>query len=553
MRHLLSYALTSINVITSKIMAVYKLKTTKRQALPRSKRLRELGGGGGGATSSVVTINSGGNVTPGAAHYHANKAALDQITTDADGYQYITRLVEQPDGSLKEVTEKVKAGTADYANDISPEALTNLPYLSKLADDVAKGKITFEQGLKSLGAAIFGEYTSGLNGGKGAAIDELGNAEVESLRVRTYFECLEIIVNKLSTIEGDQLLTEADTIERVEELSGGRYRIHIKPKYDGYKTSQVANNILKGMVNTLGSGGDEYYAAWFKVDRVNTVYNYMDVTVYADADVPAGVNYPPCELMRVARWGNTADTTRQSCIYLSSTEGRIVHLTGVNTPKVTAANYGATFGSLPEFLAAMDLPIVKGQDYVYARGLVVQDIIRVDYQGKPQAEIIDRGQWVSGGSYYAADLNPTTGTYETSDVWHYGCRYRCAKTGTTIEPAYGVTDWAMVEGNPELMVGFKEDVIFCAPSNFSATLTVVVKAYNQDITETISDSDVSWSRYSETAWGEHRLPEDILWAADRRTSGKVLSLTIDDLGYDPIAPPRVVRFIATVKNRYLHI
>ena len=535
-------------------MAVYNLKTTKRQALPRSKRLRELGGGGGGATSSVVTINSGGNVTPGAAHYHANKAALDQITTDADGYQYLTRLVEQPDGTLKEVTEKVKAGVADYANDISPEALANLPYLSKLADDVAKGNITFEAGLKSLALAMlndgatFGGYTSGLTSGTGAAIDKLGNAEVESLRVRTYFECLEIIINKLSTIEGDQLLTESDTIERVEELGSGRYRLYLKPKYEGYVTSQAANNILKGIINTLGSGGGEYYTSWLKVDRVNTTYGYIDVTAYADADVPAGTNYPPCELMRIARWGNSTDASRQSCIYLSSTEGRVVHLTGVTAPKITAANYGATFGTLPDFLKALNLPIVEGQDYVYARGLVVQDIIRVDYQGKPQAEIIDRGQWVSGGSYYASDLNPTTGVYETSDVWHYGCRYRCAKTGTTVEPAYGVTDWAMVEGNPEIMVGFKEEVIFCDPANFRATLTVVVKAYNQDITATITDDDVTWERYSETAWGEHRLLDDTAWRTNRGNSGKVLSLTLDDLGYDPIAPPRVVRFIVTVKK-----
>lgn len=535
-------------------MAVYNLKTTKRQALPRSKRLRELGGGGGSATSSVVTINSGGNVTPGAAHYHANKAALDQITTDADGYQYLTRLVEQPDGTLKEVTEKVKAGVADYANDISPEALTKLPYLSKIADDIAEGKITFAAGLKTLALAVlndgatFGGYTSGLTGGTGAAIDELGNAEFESVKVRTYFECLELIINKLSTIEGDQLLTESDTIERVEELGGGRYRLYYKPKYEGYVTSQVANNILKGIINTLGSGGGEYYTSWLKVDRVNTTYGHIDVTAYADADVPAGTNYPPCELMRVGRWGNTADAKRQSCIYLSSTEGRIVHLTGVNAPKVTAANYGATFGALPEFLAAMDLPVVEGQDYVYARGLVVQDIIRVDYQGKPQAEIIDRGQWVSGGSYYAADLNPATGVYETSDVWHYGCRYRCSKTGTTVEPAYGVTDWAMVEGNPELMVGFKEDVIFCDPANFSATLTVVVKAYNQDITDTIADSDVSWSRYSEDFKGDRRTLADSQWSSAHRSAGKVLALTIDDIEYDPIAPPTLVRFIAEVNK-----
>ena len=535
-------------------MAVYNLTVTKRQALPRSKRLRELGGGGGSSTSSVVTINSGGNVTPGAAHYHANKAALDQITTDADGYQYITRLVEQPDGTLAEVTEKVKAGTADYANDISPEALANLPYLSKLADDVAKGSITFEQMIRVLGLSVFGsgaqfgEFISSMTAGTGAGIDKAGNAEFESVKVRTYFESLEVIINRLSYIEGDQLLTEADTIDSVLDLGGGNYRLYLKAKYEGYVTAQYNNNVVKGIINTLGSGGAEYRTSWFRINRVNTAANSVDVTAYADEDTPAGVNYPPCELMRIARWGNSADASRQSCIYLSSTEGRVVHLTGVTAPKITAANYGATFGTLPDFIKALNLPVVEGQDYVYARGLIVQDIIRVDYQGKPQAEIIDRGQWMSGGSYYAADLNPTTGTYETSDVWHYGCRYRCARTGTTVEPAYGVTDWAMVEGNPELMVGFKEDVIFCDPANFSATLSVVLKAYNQDITDTIADSDVSWSRYSETAEGEPRQFEDALWGQSRANAGKILTLSLNDLSYDAASPPRVVRFIVTVNK-----
>ena len=133
-------------------------------------------------------------------------------------------------------------------------------------------------------------------------------------------------------------------------------------------------------------------------------------------------------------------------------------------------------------------------------------------------------------------------------MWHYGCRYRCAKTGTTVEPAYGVTDWAMVEGNPELMVGFSEEVVFCNPNDFDATLSVVVKAYNQDITDTITDDDVTWSRYSEDRGGDRRLLADTTWAANHRYAGKVLQLTIDDLDYDPIAPPRVVRFIAEVNK-----
>lgn len=535
-------------------MAVYNLKTTKRQALPRSKRLRELGMGSTTASSgSVVTINSGGVVTPGNTHYHANKAALDQISTDADGYQYLTRLVENEEGTTREVTEKVKAGYADYAGSIPPEMLANLPFISKLTDDVAKGNITFEKMISVLGLSVFGggaqfgEFVDSLSAGSGAGIDEFGNATFESVRVRSYFESLEIIINRLSAIEGDQVLTESDVIEDVETLDDNRYRLYLRRKWDGYITAQVRNNILRGVTNDITSGGG-YLTSWMRVDRVNTTSNYIDVSMYNPTDTPSGTNYPPTELMRITRWGNSSDTTRQSCIYLSSTEGRIVRLTGVTAPKLTPANYGMTVGTLPEFLTAMNLPIVDGQDYLYARGIVVQDIIRVDYQGNPKAEIVDRGQWSSGSSYYCNALNPTTNVYETSDVWHYGCRYRCAKTGTTTEPEWGNTDWSMVEGNPEFMVGFKEDAVFCNPSNFNAKLTLVVKAYNKDITETINDGRVRWTRYSLDSSGSERSYMDTMWYRNRGDAGKVLSLTLDDLDYDELAPPSLVRFTVSVAD-----
>ena len=535
-------------------MAVYNLKVTKRQALPRSKRLRELGGGGDSSTSSVVTINSGGNVTPGAAHYHANKAALDQITTDADGYQYLTHLVEQPDGTLAEVTEKVKAGYADCAGDLSEEAIKKLPYLSKLSDDVANGNITFEKMISVLGLSVFksgaqfGEFINSLAAGSGAGIDEQGNATFESVRVRSYFECLELIINRLSTIEGDQILTEGDTIESVEHLGGYQYGLYLKPKWEGYTTSQVVNNVLKGIVNTLSEGHGTYYTCWLRIDRVRRADNYIEVTMYHDGDTPSGKNYPPEPMMKIARWGNQTNTNYQSCIYLSSSEGRIVRLTGVTQPILTPSNYGSTFGTLPEFLTSLDLPVVNTQDYVYARGLIVQDIIRLNYLGKPEATIVDRGRWASGEAYYCNSLNPSTQIYETSDVWHYGCRYRCAKTGTTAEPQWGGTDWAFVEGNPELMVDIAEETVFCnLTDNFSAKLSIRVFAYNRDITDTILDTAVRWSRYSEDANGIPRLALDRNWAYKRSSAGKVLTLSLDDFDLDGTIP-KVMRFTASIDD-----
>lgn len=537
----------------------YTAVITQRTPRPRSKRLREMGIGSAAGATVVMSGAAGGTTATGDGHTHANLSALNEISTDTNGYQYLTQLreVENPetgDTTVERVTEKVKAGYADVAMDLSEDSPIRKMFLSRLVDDVAKGNITFEQAIKVLGLASFGggaefgEFIKSLYAGKGAGIDANGNAEFESVRVRSYFECLELIVNRLSAIEGDQILTEADTIESVDDLGNNCYGLHLRSKWDGYFTAQCENNVLKGIINTLAAGSGLYYTCWMRVNSVNTANNYIEVTAYPDEDTPAGTNYPPCADMKIARWGNQTDTTRQSCIYLSSTEGRIVRLTGVTKPIIDPENYGATFGTLPEFLRSMDLPIVDGQDYVYARGLIVQDIIRIDYKGKPISEVIDRGPWAAGAAYYCEALNPETGIYEISDVWYMGCKWRCAKTGTTTAPAWNNTDWAMMEGNPQFTVEFADTDYIFDPDRFSLTLTIIARLYNMDITDDILPADVEWTRYSEDANGVPRTASDNAWALKRAGAGKSLSLTIEDCDLNGYMP-RTLKFIATVTLR----
>lgn len=537
----------------------YTAVITQRTPRPRSKRLREMGIGSAAGATVVMSGAAGGTTVTGDGHTHANLSALNEISTDTNGYQYLTQLreVENPETgetTVEQVTEKVKAGYADVAKNLAEDSPIREMFLSRLVDDVAKGNITFEQAIKVLGLASFGggaefgEFIKSLYAGKGAGIDANGNAEFESVRVRSYFECLELIVNRLSAIEGDQILTEADTIESVDDLGNNCYGLHLRSKWDGYFTAQRENNVLKGIINTLAAGSGLYYTCWMRVNSVNTANNYIEVTAYPDEDTPAGTNYPPCADMKIARWGNQTDKTRQSCIYLSSTEGRIVRLTGVTKPIIEPENYGATFGTLPEFLRSMDLPIVDGQDYVYARGLIVQDIIRIDYKGKPISEVIDRGPWAAGAAYYCEALNPETGIYEISDVWYMGCKWRCAKTGTTTAPAWNNTDWAMVEGNPQFTVEFADTDYIFDPDRFSLTLTIIARLYNMDITDDILPADVEWTRYSEDANGVPRTASDNAWALKRAGAGKSISLTIEDCDLNGYMP-RTLKFIATVTLR----
>lgn len=537
----------------------YTAKITLRTPRPRSERLREQGIGGGTTTVVMSGAGGGGSTVTGDGHTHGNLSALNEISTDRQGYMYLTQIREKEDTetgktTTEQVTEKVKAGYADVAKDLSEDSPIREQFLSRLVDDVAKGNLTFEKMLTVLGLSIFksgaqfGEFVQSLYAGKGAGIDQLGNAEFESVRVRSYFECMELIINRLSAIEGDQLLTEADTIESVDDLGDNCYGLHLKSKWEGYFTAQYPNNVLKGIINTLATGSGVYYTSWMRVNSVNTANNYIEVTLYPGDEVPAGTNYPPCEMMKIARWGNQTDTTRQSCIYLSSTEGRIVRLTGVTKPIIDSTNYGATFGELPEFLRELDLPIAEGQDYLYARGIVVQDIIRIDYQGRPVSEIVDRGQWSATGDYYCEAVNPNTGRYEISDVWYNGCKYRCTKTGTTTAPAWNNTDWAMVEGNPEFTVDFAETDYLFDPDRFALTLTIIAKLYNMDITADILDADVQWTRYSEDADGNERVASDNAWALKHAGAGKSIDLTVEDCDFNGYVP-KVLKFIATVTLR----
>lgn len=537
----------------------YIAKITLRTPKPRSERLREQGIGGGTTTVVMSGAGGGGSTVTGDGHTHGNLSALNEISTDRQGYMYLTQIREKEDTetgetTTEQVTEKVKAGYADVAKDLSEDSPIREQFLSRLVDDVAKGNLTFEKMLTVLGLSIFksgaqfGEFVQSLYAGKGAGIDQLGNAEFESVRVRSYFECMELIINRLSAIEGDQLLTEADTIESVDDLGDNCYGLHLKSKWEGYFTAQYPNNVLKGIINTLATGSGVYYTSWMRVNSVNTANNYIEVTLYPGDEVPAGTNYPPCEMMKIARWGNQTDTKRQSCIYLSSTEGRIVRLTGVTKPIIDRTNYGATFGELPEFLRELDLPIAEGQDYLYARGIVVQDIIRIDYQGKPVSEIVDRGPWSATGDYYCEALNPNTGRYEISDVWYNGCKYRCAKTGTTTAPAWNNTDWAMVEGNPDFTVDFAETDYLFDPDKFNLTLTIIARLYNMDITADILDADVQWTRYSEDANGVERVASDNAWALKHAGAGKSIDLTVEDCDFNGYVP-KVLKFIATVTLR----
>ena len=550
----------------------YISQTNNREPRPRSKRLREQGIGS--ASSTIVMSSAAGSAVAGQqgdGHTHDNKPDLDKISTDSEGYEYLAKLkpvtvVDEETGEetteYERVKEKVKAGYADKAGTLSEDSPILKMFLSRINDDTAQGLITFLKGLVSEGiisakqGVEIGEFVKGLYTGTGAAIDEKGNAEVESLRVRSYLEVMELIINRLSAIEGDQILTEADTIETVDDLGDGLYRLKLKEKWEGYFTAQVVGNVVKGIINTLASGSGVYYTSWMLVKDVDTATNQIVVQTYPDEDTPAGRNFPPCELMKFARWGNVADEKRQSCLYFSSSDNRILRLSRVTKPIIDIGNYGFILGELPEWFydPEQKLPINKNGDAIYVKTLVYQNAVKMNYQGKPEATIVDRGNWMENPEepYHFEAINSQTGVYETSDVWYRGCKWRCIKDCPTGAPRYDSMEWFMIEGNPDFTISIEVENGGLLDYDWFAVhgtdLVVTGQIHNQDVTADILDTDVSWTRRSKDAEGNWRVSDDEAWNALLR-KGKTLHLTVDDISYNSSGLPQMLEFTATALLR----
>lgn len=375
----------------------------------------------------------------------------------------------------------------------------------------------------------FGNFIDSLVTGKGAGIYPDGRGQFEKLEVRSAMIVKELIYNRWFAQEGNVTYSEAGTIERIELLEDGTYDLYLRRRWDNDITAFKEQDVSYGSVNNLNSTG-EYYDSWFRVLSVMQAENKLNVILYPDEEVPGGKNYPPVVGMVITRRGNAVDEERQGFWYISSYEGCICMLDGVTKPILEESNYSIIIGKLKRLELFDNLPINYRQSYVYCRGIAIQDLMRIDYQGVVVVQLNDRGFW---SLEVAQSDNPYTVGKETVDtVWHYGCRWKCLVTGTTDEPRYASTGWAMIEGNPEFTIdieadnGWVIDDTELVEDTVIRTITLSGKLYNGDVTEHILDSDVTWTRDT------GNVAEDNAWAIKRADAGKTLTITLDDLGIE---------------------
>lgn len=466
-------------------------------------------------------------------------------------------------------------------------------------------------------------YVSGLTGWN---IDKNGNMEAETLHLRSALEVDELRINRQQAQEGDTIFAENDQIESVEESYDEAqgmmtYILTLKDKWEGYFTAQQYGNILRGKINTLAAkdagvsdytgqeyqasqqedeGGNKYYTSFMQVIAThntdpNLGVNKIRVVLFGDSEVPMTKNYPPCALMAVARWGcidysaeyegtaKYADVVRsikrrQQSFMITSSEGRIVKLTGVDSPILRNGNYGTTLGILPEFVQnypTVHDRMIAGRDYLYAQGVVVGDFIKIDVEGNPVPTVVDCGEWIDGsrtepltikvwdaqqqryvdhvltfpipsseynnpsslyighGIYFYNKFNALTQQYETHKVRHDGGTWQCLQSQPVIEsgvahyypPKWNSAYWMLVDGNDNLTIEF---VSTNGNAFYQGYVNTVITPHlfygNVDISSEVDIQYWSWTRETESG----KTDADRNWDS-RHTGTKVLTLVNEDM------------------------
>ena len=431
----------------------YTLTTATVPARPRSKTRREGEGLTTGGASAIVESATAGNAQRAAHSETANEAAHAAEAAhalNADNAKNATHADEATHAAHAETA--TSATTAAHSN----TADTATRAQSAQTADHASTAATADRATHATEAETLRtpNYSDGLTTGAGACIDETGNAEFQSMAVRGFFRAAEYQINRIALSEGDVFHTENGLVKSAEQQADGRWKVVLQERFQGDVTGFRAGDVLRGAYNSVGTAGGaaEIRTSWLRVEAVDAQAGTLTASLYADNQTPEGRNAPPVPLMRLARWGNTTDPERQSHIMESATDGRIVRRVKVSAPIVDGAQSdGFVVGKLPAWLREhFGAAVADASDYVFARGIITQNILRYTPAGRPLAERVDRGLWSASAHYFYEEQNPETGAFEISRVWHEGALYELARGGNgNTAPAANSTHWTLIQAKPK--------------------------------------------------------------------------------------------------------
>ena len=404
-----------------------------------------IGGTGGG--SSVPIIKSKDNTRPTDAN------VFSALRTDENFLH--TKEDDTVEGNIT-FSKDIKVGGTTTTNSLSAKT-------ANVGQMAVSGDATIDGTTKLGNDLTIGSYFEQGDIIQGARVTKEGLASFAAIKSPS-MQIYELIYNRKTAVQGDFVFSDGDTIDKVEYIKDGNVadssdydyiRLTMREQYQGYMSSFKADDILYSNVNLIGASGEAATTGkcWMWVLQEDNSYGVtpvdglvVNVAWYGNDDkvVPNGVNMLPTEHMVVTRHGNRTVTSRQHVFLISSETGALIQLMGVDSPIIkTEGSYGAVLGLLPdtlkEYVRSQGATYINdNQPYLYARGVIVQDLIRLNYQGKPILEANYRGYW----SAEEAVNNPyrvTSSTFDT--VTHKGALWACQTSYTKNEPADNVGDW----------------------------------------------------------------------------------------------------------------
>lgn len=396
--------------------------------------------------------------------------------------------------------------------------------------------------LKLLAGGEFGKFVDSMIAGKGAGIFPDGRAQVERLEVRGSLSVLDLIINQIQGMESDYSFTEIGKIKSVEDLGESTYRLKIEKRTDFDFMKFQENDVCFSIINTLLTGGSDYYTSWMRILTTNAQENSITVVLYPDSEVPGGTNYPPLAGYNVTRRGNSTlpeaggFNGRAQSWMISSREGRIMFLSNVYKPILEDYNYSISIGRFPRTKALEKLPISENETGVMAQTVIAEKFYQLDHNGDVIPNKVDRGVWSletaqSGAPYRFVQhelAKPSGSEYtllEQHTVYHLGCKWGCLSDKTTDEPKWNSPSWGLLEGDSRyslqlslsggeaFVIGGVDEVI--SGRVFYGTIDITDDVMADDATE------VEWFRNS------GNVPADNLWTPEY-VDGNRLAIHIDN-------------------------
>lgn len=450
-------------------------------------------------------------------------------------------------------------------NDSTPATDSNVfSALRSLSMFLRKDKLDFTNYLlRLLGGLEVGEAIDSLIAGKGIIADNKGRIQADRMELRSSLTVLRLIINEIQAMAGDFSFSDCGTIEKVELLDDGTYRLTMEKRTDTDWTTLEENDVLCSIVNSLLIGGTDYYTSWFRPVSKNRNDNTLTVVLYPDSEVPGGKNYPPVEGYNVTRKGNAkvpdageVPNERAQSWLLSSREGRIMFLQNVFKPILEDYNYALTLGRFPNVKMIDKLPIGPTDVGVMSKIGVFEKIYEADWNGTIIPKKVDRGEWsletAQGDEPYRfvdyetlLENQKVITTLEQHTVYHYGCKWGCLIDKTIEEPQWNSAGWVLLEGDKNYHLEFTSTAGWQFFKNgVNTDIAAVVSYGNRDITNVLMATtgvEVEWLRDT------GNIPADNSWKPVYVDGQKhVIRLTSVDMGSEWGLSVRTVKFICRV-------